>query len=916
MDSTNILYQENASLQNQGVFSGDGNKYRFDFNLWSGDKVPGGDPSQNGKTYYAFSVGNVDDPNYNGGRNTTCWIEKTVFVNKSSYGNLFKIYELDSGFIIIAHGDAIENVVGVIAPSRFNGYDGLWGMNILSASPYVFDEETVGVFNTTRLNFIKSGGIEAVALLYTGLIDTNNDLVTSIQREDCLLFDKYDRKPSRYTLVPTFNEADASIVTSLRLGLTGDRFEVVDKRLSVLNVHGDTTKLENVDDYNGSGGYDLVIPDLLVNTEPYTSSMVLIEIDETTHELINSQPSSDYSPKLYSGDLLSLLSENGTLNLFAICTEEDNEFGGKHISSVALDYSTDTISGSETEKVVLLCSVSRFGGIYSITQQNQKSITLEGGALILTVPFGDPITNDPTEIEELIEVVNEDGKIEIDLNSEETQTNIPLLAQITGLSEGVYNVPANFVNARYMDGGIANLGSIESLGVVRLSKEHSILPFKVALAGVNIIPDAETDVNKIYGFNSNGQWGLYQLDGAVYIPATGEEIAKYRVLPLGHNTATMFYDQYPDDDLPEGWFENMIMTWQKERTISGVKSGGNLILDFSESGSRNSSSSMPGITMYHPGAPTIPVGIFANVETNGGPRVDVGWGGGANGGNFELYGPTGDRAGQFRMIIGPTGFYEFKQYNGTTWYTIGGMSKEGRFFCGYKDTGFPGSGDATGSQGAPSHPLQIFNEQTSSKIVSGITKEGRGYFGYFGTSTPAPEHPVEIYDENTSDPTLVAYISKGGKIATKKEVSGTITHVLQLDPIDINFETETAKSQTIKIREMVIPYVNGGTVKGKLTQVMCGEGYGAELELGGGSLEDGTAVGDVKVWNGTIWENVTTSTLDVVTHVDFTGGKLVQNKKSIKIIGSATNPQTTDIVSTVAGAGAVSTSSTLNHTHL
>jgi len=161
-----------------------------------------------------------------------------------------------------------------------------------------------------------------------------------------------------------------------------------------------------------------------------------------------------------------------------------------------------------------------------------------------------------------------------------------------------------------------------------------------------------------------------------------------------------------------------------------------------------------------------------------------------------------------------------------------GITKEGRFFCGFNDTGFPGSSATVGTYAAPAYPFQVFNEASqASKIVSVITKEGRGIFGLGGTMpSGAAAHPIEVYNEATGA-TCMAYISKAGMIRTAATVGGT-AHVARLDCADISMSTGPT-AQAVQLREMVMPYKDGSTVKGKLTQVMCGVGYGATIDLTG-----------------------------------------------------------------------------------
>lgn len=318
---------------------------------------------------------------------------------------------------------------------------------------------------------------------------------------------------------------------------------------------------------------------------------------------------------------------------------------------------------------------------------------------------------------------------------------------------------------------------------------------------------------------------ILEWDGTAWVPGDGGD------LPTAADKDTLFYDGTTG---VSAWVANPTLKWSMPISTGGVSTGGILLLDMTGHATRAWDAQMPGLAMNHPSGGTC--GVYLNLEsgTDAGPRLDMGWGG-ANGGNFELYSnahPT--RPGEFRIIYGPTGHIEFKNYRGTTdWDVTAGLTKEGRFFCGFNDTGFPGSADTVGTYAAPPYPFQVFDETSqASKMTAGITKEGRGFFGLGGTMpTAGVEHPLEVYNETGTGVERVIYLSKTGKILTQATVSA-LAHTAQLDCNDIAMSTAAA-AQEVKLREMVVPYKSGAAVKGKLAQVLCGAGYGDELDLGG-----------------------------------------------------------------------------------
>ena len=77
------------------------------------------------------------------------------------------------------------------------------------------------------------------------------------------------------------------------------------------------------------------------------------------------------------------------------------------------------------------------------------------------------------------------------------------------------------------------------------------------------------------------------------------------------------------------------------------------------------------------------------------------------------------------------------------------------------------------------------------------------------------------------------------RFAIEAADSGSRVHRVDINPAAIAFATAgNAAAQTLQLREMVIPYMDSGTLKAKLTQVLCGEGYASEIPLGGSRPSD------------------------------------------------------------------------------
>ena len=177
------------------------------------------------------------------------------------------------------------------------------------------------------------------------------------------------------------------------------------------------------------------------------------------------------------------------------------------------------------------------------------------------------------------------------------------------------------------------------------------------------------------------------------------------------------------------WVNNTKLLWDTSWSVT-YGADGRLVLDYSGvSGSRAWTAPMPGLVFKQPGA--LISGLYLNFEDADGDRLDMGWGG-ANGGNFELYSKNHARHGQFRVVYGggDFGHIQFTHSNGAgTFYSYAGLTKEGRFWCGFKETGMPGTSDCTlaawqNSAYLPAYPFQVYNESTTPAVSFYVTAAG------------------------------------------------------------------------------------------------------------------------------------------------------------------------------------------------
>ena len=73
--------------------------------------------------------------------------------------------------------------------------------------------------------------------------------------------------------------------------------------------------------------------------------------------------------------------------------------------------------------------------------------------------------------------------------------------------------------------------------------------------------------------------------------------------------------------------------------------------------------------------------------------------------------------------------------------------------------------------------------------------------------------------------------------------SGSRFHAVDIDPSAVTFATAgNAAGQNIHIREIVMPYMDGTTLKAKLAQALVGDSYGAEIPVGGVQVKESIEV--------------------------------------------------------------------------
>ena len=126
------------------------------------------------------------------------------------------------------------------------------------------------------------------------------------------------------------------------------------------------------------------------------------------------------------------------------------------------------------------------------------------------------------------------------------------------------------------------------------------------------------------------------------------------------------------------------------------------------------------------GGSKLAAGMSANNEDTNIPRLDLGFKP-KRGATLEFYGSDGDvantRKGQVRATLGPGGQLIISRYvSGDRWEVIGGFGTDGEMICGWRNTGWPASGDTWGTTVAPPAVVNVYGQTGGIGSESAYTK--------------------------------------------------------------------------------------------------------------------------------------------------------------------------------------------------
>lgn len=166
-------------------------------------------------------------------------------------------------------------------------------------------------------------------------------------------------------------------------------------------------------------------------------------------------------------------------------------------------------------------------------------------------------------------------------------------------------------------------------------------------------------------------------------------------------------------------------------------------------------------------------GMSANNEDTNVPRIDIGFKP-KRGATIECYADEGDssndRKGQLRATLGPSGeLIVVKYVSGDRWEVLGGFGPNGELLCGYKNTGWPQTGDTWGTVPAPPGVLNVYPQTGGIGSETEYTKTPVAAIDDIGAIIA---RKVTLYDGSNTDESDKVVLDPSG-------VSGELTFTLQ-----------------------------------------------------------------------------------------------------------------------------------------
>ncbi len=414
--SESPYYTQSSPLKNQGVFSGDGNQYRFSFSVYTGEKIPGGVEGDT-DLYYCFEISDTYDfPFVNSARR--CWIKKTVFSYESESDNVI-VRKYKSGSLVIFYKDRWNGPykpVGVIHSGMSRTDKSLWNMiPTIEFQDEIFTDEAVERLQGYWTTATNNGTVykDIFSLLFKIVLNPDEDRIVAVQKEEQIAYNTVKYANPDYALSLILDEN--SIPTSLYVTVP-QYYTVIKQYLSVqtkpqLEPNADLGEEEVPLDapvlsiakggYAGGSRY-FVVPENRIDTpENSTLQCEKFWIDTDNNNVLTNVEGilENFHSFCYSEDLLPLLQNNHDDVTIYIKLTDNAEEGEEPEFSAVLSHVAGDIgqipSDEEGVSHYFVCTVKRVGSSYYedtnpriliLPNYSDYNTTVAPGIITLTTP--------------------------------------------------------------------------------------------------------------------------------------------------------------------------------------------------------------------------------------------------------------------------------------------------------------------------------------------------------------------------------------------------------------------------------------------------------------------------------------------------------------------------------------------------
>jgi hypothetical protein len=414
--SESPYYTQSSPLKNQGVFSGDGNQYRFSFSVYTGENIPGGVEGDT-DLYYCFDISGSYDFDFDGSARR-CWIKKTVFSSESELDKVL-VRKYKSGSLVIFHQynwtDPYKPV-GVIHSGTPLTNEYLWNMNPASEFPdEIFTDEAAETLEEYWTTATNNGTVykDIFSLLFKIVLNLDEDRIVAVQKEEQIVYNTVKYANPDYALSSMLNENN--VLTSLYVTVP-EYYTVIKQYLSVqtkpqVEQNADLGEEEvalqapvlsvEKGGYAGGARY-FVVPENRIDT-PENSKLQCERIVTDNNNAVFSVDGilENFHSFCYSENLLSLLENPGDSVTVYIILTDDAEEGEEPEFSAVLSHVVGDIgqipSAEEGVSHHFVCTVERQRPLFDfdnspysrfiiLPRSSDYSTTVAPGILTLTTP--------------------------------------------------------------------------------------------------------------------------------------------------------------------------------------------------------------------------------------------------------------------------------------------------------------------------------------------------------------------------------------------------------------------------------------------------------------------------------------------------------------------------------------------------